>query len=74
MCRDFDAVLQPIWMTKNETADRVRGRIERVLDWAAAAGHREGRKSGALARQSPATALCSRQGAEGRRSARGSLG
>ena len=29
-------VLEPIWTTKTETAGRVRGRIESVLDWAAA--------------------------------------
>ena len=29
-------------MTKNETATRVRGRIERVLAWATVAGHRSG--------------------------------
>lgn len=28
-------ILLPIWTTKNETASRVRGRIEQVLDWAA---------------------------------------
>jgi integrase len=28
-------VLEPIWTTKNETASRLRGRIESVLDWAA---------------------------------------
>lgn len=33
-------VLEPIWETKNETARRVRGRIEAVLDWAAAGGLR----------------------------------
>lgn len=27
-------ILDPIWTTKNETASRVRGRIERVLAWA----------------------------------------
>jgi integrase len=27
-------VLEPIWSTKTETASRVRGRIENVLDWA----------------------------------------
>jgi integrase len=32
------ASLQPIWMTKPETASRVRGRIERVLDAAKARG------------------------------------
>lgn len=36
------AVLQPIWTTKTETASRLRGRIESVLDWAIARGYREG--------------------------------
>lgn len=27
-------VLQPIWNEKTETASRVRGRVERILDWA----------------------------------------
>lgn len=35
-------VLRPIWTTKTETASRVRGRIETVLDWAAAHGSRTG--------------------------------
>lgn len=35
-------VLQPIWSDKPETAARLRGRIERVLDWATSAGFREG--------------------------------
>lgn len=35
-------VLDPIWKTKTETASRLRGRIEQVLDWATARGHREG--------------------------------
>ncbi len=34
--------LQPIWTTKPETAARVRGRVEAVLDWAKAIGHRDG--------------------------------
>lgn len=34
--------LQPLWNTKPETATRVRGRIESVLDWAKAIGHRDG--------------------------------
>lgn len=33
------AVLKPIWATKAETASRVRGRIEAILDAAKAAGH-----------------------------------
>jgi integrase len=35
-------VLEPIWTLKPETAGRVRGRIERVLDWATARGYRHG--------------------------------
>lgn len=35
-------VLEPIWLTKTETARRVRQRIERVLDWAKARGYRSG--------------------------------
>ena len=35
-------VLEPIWTTKTETASRVRGRIESVLDWATARGYRKG--------------------------------
>ncbi|MFO0995303.1 MAG: integrase arm-type DNA-binding domain-containing protein [Alphaproteobacteria bacterium] len=35
-------VLEPIWTTKTETASRLRGRIEAVLDWAAARGYRTG--------------------------------
>jgi integrase len=34
--------LEPIWTTKAETAGRVRGRIETVLDWAKARGYRDG--------------------------------
>jgi integrase len=39
---DVAAVLEPIWRTKNETADRVRGRMEAVFDYAKAMGYREG--------------------------------
>jgi integrase len=34
--------LAPIWTTKSETAGRVRGRIERILDWAKVSGFRDG--------------------------------
>jgi hypothetical protein len=37
---DLLGVLQPIWTTKPETARRVRGRIEKILDAAKARGHR----------------------------------
>src|ERR671910_715097 len=33
--------LEPIWTTKPETAGRVRGRVEAVLDWAKARGYRD---------------------------------
>jgi integrase len=36
------AVLTPIWLTKPETARRVRQRIKVVLEWARAAGYRSG--------------------------------
>lgn len=45
--RDIDQshvmqVLEPIWLTKTETAKRLRGRIENVLDWARVRGYRSG--------------------------------
>ncbi len=44
---DIDAslvhkALEPIWFTKTETATRLRGRIEAVLDWAKVRGYRTG--------------------------------
>jgi len=39
---DVLAVLKPIWTAKAETASRVRGRIEKVLDAAKAKGFRDG--------------------------------
>jgi integrase len=35
-------VLEPIWKTKTETASRLRGRIESILDWATVRGFRHG--------------------------------
>jgi integrase len=35
-------VIEPIWSAKSETANRLRGRIERILDWAKVRGYREG--------------------------------
>ncbi len=35
-------ILEPIWLEKTETANRVRGRIESVLSWATVAGFRSG--------------------------------
>ncbi len=45
LVRDVDlpqvlSVLEPIWKTKTETASRLRGRLESVLDWATARGYR----------------------------------
>lgn len=34
--------LEPIWTAKPETASRVRGRIESIIDWATARGYRRG--------------------------------
>lgn len=39
---DVLTVLQPMWTEKPETAGRVRGRIEAVLDWAKARDYRSG--------------------------------
>ncbi|WP_449252886.1 tyrosine-type recombinase/integrase [Brevundimonas naejangsanensis] len=35
-------ILEPIWTIKTETASRLRGRVEMVLDWAAAREYRSG--------------------------------
>ena len=40
--QDVMRVLKPIWMDKNVTASRIRGRIERVLDFATVQGWRHG--------------------------------
>jgi len=34
--------IEPIWATKTETASRLRGRVESVLDWSAVRGYRKG--------------------------------
>lgn len=53
-------VLDPIWSIKPETAGRLRGRIESVLDWATVRGFRQGenpaRWRGHLAKLLPAQA------------------
>ncbi len=36
------AILEPVWKAKTETATRLRGRIEQILDWATARGYRDG--------------------------------
>lgn len=35
-------VLEPIWSTKTETASRLRGRLESILDWSTVRGERSG--------------------------------
>lgn len=35
-------VLKPIWADKTETASRLRGRIEKILDWSKVQGYRQG--------------------------------
>lgn len=39
---DVLRILEPIWLTKHETASRLRGRIEAVLDYGKAMGWRSG--------------------------------
>ncbi|WP_449413396.1 tyrosine-type recombinase/integrase [Pandoraea soli] len=34
-------ILEPIWATKTETASRLRGRIEAIIDWARVKGYRD---------------------------------
>lgn len=41
-------VLQPIWTEKNDTAKKLRGRIERVLDYAKSMGFRTGENPAAM--------------------------
>jgi hypothetical protein len=58
-------VLEPIWSPKAETAGRLRGRIEAILDWATVRGFRAGdnpaRWRGHLDKLLPATV----EGAQG---------
>jgi hypothetical protein len=35
-------IIEPLWTTKTVTATRLRGRLESVLDWAAARNYRTG--------------------------------
>jgi integrase len=39
--QDVLEILKPIWTIKNETAKRVQGRVENILDYAAAHGYRD---------------------------------
>ena len=40
--QDILKVIEPIWESKTETASRLRGRIESILDWATVRGYRDG--------------------------------
>ncbi len=55
---DVFKALDPIWATKTETASRLRGRIEAILDWAKVRGYRDGdnpaRWKGHMAKALPA--------------------
>lgn len=59
-------VLSPIWTTKTETASRLRGRIEQILDWAKVRGYRSAenpaRWRGHLDKLLPATSKVAKQG------------
>jgi integrase len=59
-------VLEPIWRVKTETASRLRGRIEAVLDWATVRGYRHGlnpaRWKGHLDKLLPAASKVARGG------------
>ena len=55
-------IIEPIWPTKTETASRLRGRIESILDWATARGYRTGETRPAGAATSTS---CCRQALEG---------
>lgn len=63
---DVLRILDPIWRTKTETATRLRGRIEDVLNWAAVNGYREGenpaRWKGNLDASLPAAAKVQKRG------------
>lgn len=39
---DILQVLEPVWLTKNETISRVRQRIEKIIDWATVRKYRSG--------------------------------
>ena len=40
--QDVIALLKPIWLSKTETAARVRSRMQKILDWSIALGYRTG--------------------------------
>src|SRR5262249_3349223 len=56
--------LGPVWESAPETASRLRGRIEAILDWATVSGLRQGRQPGALV-GAPRTSLVESEPAAG---------
>ena len=67
-------VLEPIWQEKPETASRVRGRIEAVLDWAKARGIRSGENRRKMEGAPRPPAPLAQQGPQGSASCRSALG
>ena len=65
--------IEPIWSTKPETASRVRGRIESILDWATARGYRQGENPARWRGHLENLLPTSEQGAPGRASCRAAL-
>ena len=60
--------LEPIWATKSETAHRVRGRVESMLDWAKVRGYRDGENPARWDGHLDQSATGARQGSQGRAS------
>ena len=46
--QDIINCLEPIWLTKIETSNRVRGRLETIIDWATVNGYRSGENPATL--------------------------
>jgi hypothetical protein len=65
-------IVEPLWSKEPETASRLRGRIEAVLDWAAVRGFRHG-ENPALAWPPRQAATGARQDAQGQASRRVAL-
>ena len=63
-------VIEPLWTTKPETAGRLRGRIEWILDWARVRGYRTGENPAAVEGPSRSSSSCAEQGPQGRASRR----
>jgi len=62
---DVEAVLKPIWNAKHETADRLRGRIENVFDYAKSKKYRDGDNPAAWKGTGRAQRLAVRRQADG---------